>query len=210
MKLARLALITSVSLLPFAGGCKTFNKAKFNQGKGVDGEAILAVPFSEPRLQRWYGESENGRLAVEAFKAWVSHNAEGNFPDGEGARRVLQQVLDWPEKRITAAQWKQLTAGLGVKYVVYGEISNFSLERREKIGILEPQAEVSYWVVDVEPEKARIVHEIEGLSIDYVHGMEMEVPLTVMGADASSLASKRLLAKIGEQVGKDLYGYYSP
>ncbi len=207
MNLTPLGLLLSLCILLSFSGCKTFNKAKFNQGKGVSSDSILPIPLREPRQQLWYGESENGKLAVEAFKAWVSQNAEANFPDGDGVLKVMQQVLDWPEKGITARQWKQITAGLGIKYVVYGEITDFAVERPSKIGILDPHAVVSYWVVNV--EQGKIVHQVQDMPVDATRGMETELPLTVLGSDAARLASRRLLAKIGEQIGKDLYGYYS-
>lgn len=201
--LAALCLATGLA----SSGCKTFVKAQFNQGRGVDGESILAVPFSEPRRQLWYGESEDGRLVAEAFKAWVSARAKPNFPLGEGVQQSLRQIMNWPDRSISAAQWKQLTAGLGTKYVVYGEIHDISLQRPDRIGILEPRIEANYRVVDVGSSPPRLVYESTKFVLDTVQGQETELPLTALGADLAG-AKRKLLAKLGERIGKDLYGYY--
>ncbi len=202
-RLAGLLLLTAVS----GTGCRTWNKARFNHGEGVNGDSVLVVPFAEPRQSLWYGESENGKIVAEAFKAWVRANADPNFAEGEAVDQVMRQVLNWQEKKVTSAQWKILTAGLGVKYVLYGEIERLSLTRPDKIGILEPSVEAVYRVVNVETEAGTLAFE-SPISVDFSRGHETEFPLLDLGSDTKSV-TRKLLAKLGAQMGKDLYGYYS-
>lgn len=201
-----LALSFFMVLLSLLPGCRHFTEARFNRGKGLGEDGVLVIPFSEPRRDRWFGESDNGRTAAEAFKAWAHANAKPNFPTGQGVEQVLRQVAEWPNKEITAFQWKQLTMGLGVKYVLHGQIDELALERPDRIGLVEPRIEASYRLVNV--LTARLEYERPGVVIESLKRYESEPPDLVFGAD-TKLATRTILAKLGEQIGKDLYGYYS-
>ncbi|HVR74884.1 MAG TPA: hypothetical protein VMT52_11150, partial [Planctomycetota bacterium] len=90
MSSLRLHPALPVLLLALSAGCRSFEPAKFNRGEGVGEDAVLIVPFSEPRNDRWYGESERGDILAEAIKAWVRTNADPNFPEGEEVEQVLR------------------------------------------------------------------------------------------------------------------------
>jgi|RhiMethySRZTD1v2_1073278.scaffolds.fasta_scaffold24317_3 hypothetical protein len=201
----RKSSIAVISLVALAPGCKTWIPAIFNHGEGVNGDKVLIVPFSEPKQGLWYGESPNGRTVAESIKVWIRSNADPNFPEGPEVKRVLEHVMNTTEQHISADHWKKLTAGLGIKYVVYGEIEDMSLSRPDRIGTLDPTVQASYRVVDV--EIARIVHEIEEFTVDFARGYDHDLPIIDLGADTTQARAK-LLSKLGAQIGKDLYGYY--
>lgn len=190
-----------------AAGCGGFQTAVFNKGAGVGADSVLMIPFSEPRNHRWYGESEKGDLIDLAFKSWVRKNATPNFPEGEEVEKVLSVVRDWKKDRITSADLKRITATLGVKYVLLGEIDKFSLTDPIKVGVLDPAITFNYRVVDVEGPQARIVWERNDFTLNLATPRETEAPLLALGADTEALETK-LLVKAGQQLGKDLYGYY--
>jgi len=202
-------LLPGLFLILMASGCHDFVRAKFNRGEGVGEEGILVVPFSEPSLEKWYGESENGQIAAIAFKTWARENADASFPEGEEVGQVLRQVADWPKKEISANQWRQLTAALGVKYVLYGQIESLTLERPNRIGLLEPRVEASYRVVNV--HTARLEYEDLKCVVEGSGSSDFDPPQVFLGGegDGRERARKIVLAKLGERIGKDLYGYYS-
>jgi hypothetical protein len=196
----------SLALMTFATSCRTWHEAKFNHGAGIAGDPVLVVPFSEPKQSLWYCESENGKVVSEAFKAWARENAsEANFPEGESVEQVFRLVMNWQEKKITSAQWKTLTAGLGVKYVLCGEIENLSLTKPGRIGLLDPTVAATYRVINV--ETGSLAFGPPQLLIDYARGGEIEIPQADLGED-TSVAKRKLIVKLGAQIGKDLYGYH--
>ncbi|MBI4605056.1 MAG: hypothetical protein HY721_24095 [Planctomycetes bacterium] len=187
--------------------CRTFEKPKFNGDAGVAGEPVLVVPFSEPRRSLWYGESANGVAVAEAFKDWARRNADPDFPEGDAVEQVLTAVRDWPGKKITSEDWKKLTMGMGLRYVLYGEIEELSLTRPGRIGLLEPNVRARYTVVDVGGERPRVAYPAPALQVEYGTGHETEIPWLEVGADEAA-ARRLVLTKLGAQIGKDLYGYY--
>ena len=198
---------TVCSCLGIAAGCSHFQTACFNQGAGVGSDPVLAIPFSEPRNQRWYGESEKGDLVEQAFKSWVRRNATPNFPEGIEVEKALMLVRDWKKERITSADLKGIASGLGVKYVVLGEIEKLSLTSPGKVGVLDPAITFSYRVVDVEGPQARIVWERNSFTLALATPRETEIPFLEIGADTEAIENK-LLVKTGQQLAKDLYGYH--
>ena len=207
MSLLRLHPALPVFLLVLSAGCRTFEKAKFNRGEGVGEDAILIIPFSEPSNERWYGESERGDIVAEAIKAWVRTNAEPNFPEGDEVEQVLRVVRDWQKREISSSDWKRLAAQLGVKYVLSGEIRNLSLNKPGTIGILQPSVLASYRVTNISLVSPRKDFGRDDVRIEQGKGEDTDVPSFDLGSDPK-LAEKKLLAKLGEQIGKDLYGYY--
>ena len=191
--------------LVIAPGCSHFEPAKFNRGEGIGGDSILAIPFGEPREHRWYCESERGERVVQAFMGWVQTNADPNFPEGKEVDAALKTVRDWQAEEITSKDWQGITRFLGVKYVVVGEIEKLSLENPKAVGILEPSLQVSYRVVNV--ELGRLAYKRDNFTLTLGRSGELEMPLSAMGVDTGRL-EERLLATLGEQLGKDLYGYW--
>jgi hypothetical protein len=186
-----------------ASGCQSHQKARFNPPYGVHKSPILAVPFSEPRRYRWYGESGRGFHVAEAFKTWVMSNASPNFPEGPRVDEALDTVRNWKEDFITIDDWQQITATVGVKYVLYGEIEDLSLQKPNTIGILDASIRASYRVIDLEEE--RTVWKRNSLTLQ-IEDKETDAPMVALGADTAAL-ERQLLAKLGRQIGQDLYGY---
>jgi hypothetical protein len=198
---------TVCSCVGIAAGCSSFQTACFNKGEGVGADAVLMVPFSDPGNTRWYGESENGDMVAEVFKSWVRKNATPNFPEGIEVEKALMVIRDWKKERITSADLKGIASGLGAKYVVLGEIEKLSLTSPGKVGVLDPVITFSYRVVDVEGAQARIVWERKDFTLALATPRETEIPFLEIGADTEAIETK-LLVKAGQQVAKDLYGYY--
>jgi len=197
--------VAVLSLLGGSGCFSSFQKAKFNGGLGVEEELLLAVPFSHRKESRWYGESEDGGTVIQAFKVWARKEASPNFAEGEDADAILRQVRDWPQKEIRAKEWQKLTAGTTIKYVLYGEIESDSFTKKNRVGLIEPSITASYRLIDVQSGKK--VFEEEKFELDYSKGRETDF-LTLDFDSNLAAARTRLLTALGEQVGKDLYGYY--
>jgi hypothetical protein len=200
-----LAYTIPLWLLVISQGCSQFQPAKFNRGEGVGADSILAIPFSEPRDHRWYCESERGERVVQAFMGWVQTNAGPNFPEGREVEAVLKTVRDWQAEEITSKDWQGITRFLGVKYVLIGEIEKVTLENPKAVGILEPSLQASYRVVNV--ELGRLAYKRDNFTLTLGRSGELDMPLSALGVDAARLQEK-LLAKLGEELGKDLYGYW--
>jgi hypothetical protein len=198
-------LALAASLAVSLQGCSNFQRARFNRGAGVDGEAVLVIPFSEPRNHRWYTESERGVAVAEAFKWWVTDNADPNFPSGSAVADVLQRVRDWDRDTITVEDWKQLALGLDVKYVLVGEIEKLALTSTQRIGMLDPRAEASYRLVNVETGKLAI--ERPHFTVELEKSPKHEIPSLELGSDLQA-AEHRLLLLLAQEIGQDLYGYY--
>ena len=192
-------------LLALLPGCSKFQKARFNRGIGVDGAAVLVIPFSEPKNHRWYTESERGIKVVEAFKWWVTDNADPNFPSGSAVADVLKAVRDWDRDTITIEDWQRLTMGLDVKYVLVGEIENLTLTSPQRIGLLDPTVEASYRLINVETGKLAI--ERPHFTVELEKSQDHEIPSLELGSDVVETES-RLIVMLAKQIGQDLYGYY--
>ena len=189
----------------FCVSCETFHKAKFNQGLGVEEDLLLVVPFSEPGRSRWYGESPVGNEVVQSFKVWARETARPNFAEGDEVERILRLVFDWRKDKIRAKDWTKLTAGTGIKYVLYGEVEKLSLRNPTRYGVLEPTATASYRVVDA--PRGKLVFEEVRTRVRYGESDSTETFTMDFEANAAR-AKTRLLAKLGRRIGKDLYGHY--
>ena len=186
-------------------GCSTYQQAKFNHGAGVGSEGILVVPFSEPKNHRRYGESNRGLIVSEAIKIWAGKNADPTFPEGDNVEEALRLVRDWKKDKILLDDWHKLTIELGVKYVLVGQLDEVALTKPNVIGLLEPTVKASYKVIDVQRKK--VVLQMPSFTVEYGTTSEKEPQVVDFGSDSGS-AEKRLLTKLGQQVAKDLYGYY--
>jgi hypothetical protein len=185
--------------------CETFQKAKFNLGRGVEEELLLVVPFSEPRRSRWYGESSHGKEVVQSFKVWARRQALPNFAEGDEVERIQRLVRNWSKEKISGKDWMKLTMGTGIKYVLYGEIDQLSLTSRARVGILEPSVMASYRVVDA--QRGKLVFEELRSQVRYGGTESAETIAVDIGRNVDT-SKRRLIAKLGRQIGKDLYGYY--
>ena len=185
-------------------GCHSPQQAKFNQGKGVGSELTLVVPFSEPRNHQWFGESERGLIVAEAFTIWAEKNADPNFPAGESVEEAFRAIRDWKKEKILLDDWQKITAELGIKYILVGQIDDLTLTKPNVIGLLEPSVKASYRVIDVQRKK--VVFQRSSFTVEYATPNERESQVPDFGSDSGS-AEKRLLTKLGQQIGKDLFGY---
>lgn len=186
-------------------GCSTYQQAKFNHGDGVGSDAILVVPFSEPKNHRWYGESDRGLVVSEALKIWAGKNADPTFPEGDSVEEALQLVRDWKKDKILLDDWHKLTIQLGIKYIIVGQLDDVALTKPNVIGLLEPTVKASYKVIDVQRKK--VVFQRPSFTVEYGTTSEKEPQIVGFGSD-SGAAEKHLLTKLGQQVAKDLFGYY--
>jgi hypothetical protein len=185
--------------------CHQYIPAMFNRGLGIESESVLVIPFSEPQKKRWYTESERGALAAEAFRTWAYKFAEPEFPDPESAGKALKVVRDWDRPKITGKDWQKIALGLGVKYILVGEIQSFSLEKPRTIGILEPQVTASYRLVNA--DTGNLAMDQPNLIVRMSHRSEKEVPQLELGSEKEEI-EKKLLVRLGEKIGQELYGYY--
>lgn len=182
----------------------TPHRPRFNPPQGLNGKEILLVPFRESKEKLWHGESRRGHLVAEAFKGWAETNADSYFAAGEGVHHVLNEVLDWRKDRISGGDWQALAGGLGVRYVVAGDLRSVSLRSRGMIGLYDPSAEAYYEVIDV--QRGRVVYD-ESPKISLASGEEPRVSFTARLDRTDVAVERRLLTKLGEQIAKDLYGY---
>jgi hypothetical protein len=165
---------------------------------------LLVIPFREPGEYFWYGESPRGRLVTESLIAWVMTNAETNFAEGRAVNEVLRVVQDWQREDIALEEWLRLTGSLEVKYILEGQIEELSLVKPQTIGILDPWVRASYRVIDV--ERGRTVWQRNGFVVTLGRGRETDAPIGSLGADKVDI-ERKLLAKLGADIGQDLYGY---
>ena len=202
-RVAFAALFSSIPLV--LTSCHHYEPAMFNRGMGIESEPVLIIPFSEPQKKRWYTESERGEWTAEAIRTWAYKYAEPEFPDPESTGAALNVVRNWDRQKITGKDWQKIALGLGVKYILVGEIQSFSLEKPRTIGILEPQVTASYRLVNA--ETGNLAMDRPDLVVRIGHRSEKEVPQLEIGSEKEEI-EKKLLVRLGEKIGQELYGYY--
>jgi hypothetical protein len=202
----RAVLVASLAASLSVIGCTKFQKARFNRGLGVDGDSVLVIPFSEPKNHRWYTESERGVKLAEAFKWWVTDNASPNFPTGSAASDALKAVRDWERDTISVEDWRRLTLGLDVKYVLVGTIENLAITSPRRIGMLDPSVEATYQLINVETGKLAVERPRFTLELEQSKSHH-DIPSLELGSDPQD-AERRLLLLLAAEIGQDLYGYY--
>lgn len=194
-------------LLPGALGCDTYETPKFNHDSGLYGERALIVPFAHPKAFRGYGESPKGDVLARVLKNWAIDQHGAEFADGPEATAVISQVgeWDWEERGKSARAWAKIASGLGVRFVVVGEI----LEIRQTpltIGYADYQAKASFRVIDVESGR-KVYSREEGKVVRIGDPEDREVPVVDLGNPSQEEIERLLLGKLGIEIGKDLYGY---
>ena len=198
-------LSSTVTALMVLGslGCHGPEPAVFNDGLGVSEDRTLIVPLREPANSRWYGESENGIVVAEALKEWARGEWGADFPEGDEAEEALTRIRDWDKTEITLRDWRKLTRGLGVRYVVVGEFDKLHVRSPKMVAMIDARAKVTYRVIDVEKGRTALKRTKE---IEYGTNHQRETPILDLGQDLR-VVRRRLLAKVGRELGKDLYGY---
>ena len=201
-----LPILPSLLLPLFACGCPHFQRPAFNGETGLNGAAVLVVPFGEPGRNLWYGESPRGRLLALAIKNWARENAvDAHFVEGREMDQVLATVGGWTRERITAGDWRSIAGGLGVQYVIEGNLKSLSLRQPTVIGLYDAKATADYRVINV--LSGKISYEAPARETRFGGGREMHVADSP-GSEGDALIERRLLERLAEEIGKDLYGYY--
>lgn len=193
----------SLVLLVFVG-CETFREPKFNRPYGARDGALLVIPFREPARRLWYGESERGEFLAGSFVAWARTNASPDFAEGRAVDDLQRTVRDWQGDEIRLEDWVRLTAPLGVKYVLAGEIEKLALSSPGVIGVLDASVTLSYRVFDVSAGKT--AWERKDYVVRLAKRREFDPPVLDLGSDRKEI-EERLLVRAGSEIGKDLYGY---
>lgn len=193
----------SIVLLVFVG-CETFREPKFNRPYGVRDGTVLVIPFREPARRLWYGESVRGEFLAGSFVAWARTNANPNFAEGRAVDDLQRTVRDWQGDEIRLEDWVRLTAPLGVKYVLAGEIEKLALSDPGVVGVLDASVTLSYKVLDVAAGKT--AWERKNYVVRLAKRREFDPPVLDLGSDRKEV-EERLLARAGSEIGKDLYGY---
>ena len=184
-------------------GCSHWEEAKFNGGDGAEDKVVLLVPFSELRVNRWYTESEPGNLVVDRLEAWVRENTSEDLVDGEA---ILARIREWPTNRIEARDWRRLMEGVEADYVVVGDLSEVRLSDPQKVGIVDAAATVRYRVLDA--KTGELVYRNRELTRGVGRrGGDFNLPTLDLHVDEKSIR-RRLMALLGEAIGKEMYGYY--
>jgi hypothetical protein len=200
------ARLTLFLLAILGTGCSELVPARFNNGEGLYEKNVLIVPFRERRRSRWYGESPQGTRVAEAIKNWARENWSADFPEGDETARVLLAVRDWTSSdEIPPREWKKLTASLGVEYVIAGDIRSIELRSPRTVGMLDASCTASYRVIDTSTGRVAFDEPERKVALGDPH--EIRVPTMELGGDDAAFENK-LLIKLGEEIGKDLYGYY--
>jgi hypothetical protein len=189
--------------LGMVSGCGEFERARFNYGEGVGNDTVLVIPFREG--DRWYTESRRGEFVAEAFKTWVQMQEHTDPVAGDDVDQTIKKVRDWATDQITVEEWKKLTAGLGAKYVLVGDIEDLALKGPGNVGLLNPTVRASYRVINV--ETGRVALERRSFVVQFERARETGMPTLELGADTRDIEN-RLLVKLAEEIGQDLYGYY--
>lgn len=189
----------------FASCAGTYHRARFNPPDGLNGQETFVVPFRESRRSPslWYGDSRRGSWVVNSLRNWALEYADSYFVAGEAARQVLAAIREWPKERITAEDWRTLVAGLGIRYVVAGDIRSVQLRDEKMIGLYSPRVEAYYEVIDA--ERGKTIFDATPV-VSFGQGDDPQVSFTHQ-MDQDSRIERRLLTSLGEQIGKDLYGY---
>ncbi len=138
---------------------------------------------------------------MKALEAWAFSNAlDPQLAQGEQVTQVVESIEEWEKPRIRSRDWQVLTRGLGVKYVVVGDILEFTLKDPKMIGIYSAHARARYHVVNAITGKVALPNR--DATATYGAGKEW-IRDTF---ETEENVEKRLLARLAEEIGKELYG----
>ena len=129
------------------------------------------------------------------------------FGDGQSLEeRIIDKVTDWVGERISSRDWQELVAGTRIDYVVVGDVTTVRMKNPREVNLLNPSATARYRVINTrtgtETFKRETIANL-GESDD-----ELQVPAFDLGRDTRRI-EHLLLVKLGQKIGKELYGYYS-
>jgi hypothetical protein len=188
--------------LAFLAGCG-FQQPKFEVGD----QRLLLVPFSDHSVKpyRGYGESNRGTWIVSAFRNWAESNADPQFSDPRDTESVVKSLREWTKPKINAVDWRQLLNGTDADLVLIGDITELQLQDPKTIGILKGTIRGKYSLIKA--SSGRPVYESTEFTREFPKLDEMDAPIREFGAKPQDI-EKGLVRIFGEQIGKDLYGYY--
>jgi hypothetical protein len=176
----------------------------------VGGSRILALPFADHtvRHNRWYGESARGRLVIAEFYRWCDRDVVGSFVPGDDAARVVRDVTNWREDRISPEDWRSLAAGTGADLVVIGEIVEFRHRQPNDVNVYFGSAAMTYRVISAATGKT-LYETTAPRTVEYPVHDEIAIPYAELDPTSNvKRIEAGLVARLGERLGRDLYGYY--
>jgi hypothetical protein len=182
-------------------GCRTFEKPKFD----VADRRILLVPFRDLALPHGhgYGESPRGRRVIENFRHWTEKNFEPRFADGEAVVRALRE---WTKEKITSKDWQRLLMGIDADMVLLGDIVDLKLKDPRAIGFYKGSIVARYSLIDA--RTGRVAYPPTEVKQEWPPPKDLDVPFLELSTKPEEIETG-LLRVVAEQVGKDLFGYYS-
>ena len=194
------------SLLPLlVSGCSSSRVVSpFNGGAGVEGEAVLLVPFREGK-NFWYGESRRGLTIVRLIEKWAAHQeTESIIVSGERVEDAQRQIRDWAKPRLGDSDWGRIGRSAGARFIVEGSIDKLQLKDPRSVGFFSAEATISYRVLDT--QKSRTVHQRKGWLVGKDRGNEGQFRVDIEFDDRQEI-EMRLLILVARRLGEELYGY---
>jgi hypothetical protein len=192
----------AAGVLSLLAGCH-FQQPKYEVGD----QRILMVPFSDHSVKPYkgYGESNRGKWVVDGFKNWAESNADPQFSDPRDTETVVKSLREWTKPKITAVDWRQLLAGTDADLILIGDIIELQLQDPKTIGMMKGTIRGKY--VLIKASSGRPVYESTEFTREFPKLTELDAPITEFGAKPQDI-ERGLIRVFGEQIGKDLYGYY--
>ena len=195
-------------LLAGLPSCRSFEKPKFD----VNDRYLLLVPFRDLSVPHGhgYGESDRGVKVIEAFRNWAEKNCDPRLSEPAATNAVIRSLREWTrEGKPTFKDWKNLLAGLPghVDLILIGEIQEFRLRDPKSIGFFKGTVKAVYSLIN--SRTGREEYRSTPVSLEYPAPKgDIEVPMSEFGTKPEEI-EKGLIHVLGQQIGKDLFGYYS-
>lgn len=184
-------------------GCAQYIKPKYEVGD----RKVVIIPFRDLSVPygHGYGESKRGLYVTESFRSWSERNWSPYFSSERDWKLVTRVLKEWAEPKITPTDWRKILGSIEADLALIGEINSFRTRDPKLIGAHKGRIEGQYSLLNT--KTGRPVYKSGKVEIEYPKPAEFDIPLTEFGTN-SEFIENRLLKSFGEQVGKDLYGYY--
>jgi hypothetical protein len=195
------SLSSTFAVLVLVTGCN-FQKPKYEVGD----QRILIVPFRDfAYSQHGYGESLRGKGVVDAFRNWAEGNADPSFCEGRDAEGIVKALREWTKEKITAADWRNLATGTDADLILIGEIKELRLEDPSLIAMDKGRIRGKYTLINA--RTGRPEYESTEYVLEFPK-QKTEMDLPMYGAKKTTI-ERGLIRTFGEQIAKDLFGYYA-
>lgn len=188
------------------GGCVDFREPLWDASEGK----LIAIPFrdlTEDKNRRWYGESKRGVQLIRFFREWSENEHVANFVIPGDEQRVIRSVTEWLDNRIRPRDWRRITAGIEVDFLLIGEIIEFRLKQPNDVNVYRGSARMNYRIISAVTGKT-VYSTPVSREVRFPIEQELEIPLTNMDQKSVKLIEIGLVKGLGGKLGKDLYGYY--